>query len=50
MELTIPPGCTALLELPDKIKEYTIDGAQYDITLNNEIKSGKYKISYKYTP
>ena len=44
MALTIPPGCTALLELPENVSEYTIDG-KTEVTAY-EIKSGKYQITY----
>ena len=46
MELTIPPGCTALLELPENVDEYTVDGKPYGKTASREIKSGQYKISF----
>jgi len=44
MDLTIPPGCTAWLELPENVGEYTIDGQTEDTSY--EIKSGKYQITY----
>ena len=46
MELNIPPGSTALLELPEEVTTYTIDGKSYHKTASNEIKSGKHKITY----
>jgi alpha-L-rhamnosidase len=45
MDLTIPPGCTASLELPENISEYTID--EQTKTISNEIKSGQYRIAYR---
>ena len=49
MNLTTPPGCTALLELPENVRDYTIDGKRYraDKTTSNVIPSGKYKIVYQ---
>jgi len=49
IELTIPPGCTALLELPVNVNEYTIDGKRYPYTktASKEIQSGKYMITYR---
>ena len=46
MNLTIPPGCTALLELPENVGDYTVDGKKYVKTALNEISSGKYRIVY----
>jgi len=49
MDIAIPPGCTALLELPENVGDYTVDGKlyQYAKTASNEIKSGKHKIAYR---
>jgi hypothetical protein len=49
IDLSIPPGSTASLELPKNIDEYTIDGKLYQSkkTDLNIIKSGKYKIIYR---
>ena len=47
IDISIPPGCIALLELPEHVSEYTIDGKKYEKTASCEIKSGKYKITYK---
>ena len=48
MNVTIPPGCTALLELPENVSEYTIDGKPFKSIRadSKEIKSGKYNIAY----
>ena len=48
MELTVPPGCTALLELPEKVHEYTVNGVQYAKKATNEIVSGTYRIAYQW--
>ena len=48
MNITIPPGCTALLELPGNTKNYTLDGKQYRASkaASNEIPSGKHQVAY----
>ena len=46
IDLAIPPGCTASLELPETVKEYTVDDKRCARKAVNEIKSGRYKISY----
>ena len=48
MNLVIPPGCTALLELPDDVEEYTIDGklCRNIKSALNELPGGKYIVSY----
>ena len=49
MNLTIPPGCTALLELPETTTEYLMDGKQYfsNKTTSNRVPSGKYRVVYR---
>ena len=49
MNLTVPPGCRALLELPENVKDYTMDGKQYRAAkaASDEISSGKYHIVYR---
>ena len=49
MNLTIPPGCTALLELPENVREYAMDGKHYRSakTTSNQIPSGKYQVVYR---
>ena len=48
MELTIPPGCTALLELPENVDNYTVNGKQYAKTMSNELSSGCFQIVYRW--
>ena len=49
MNLTIPPGCMALLELPENISDYTVDGKQYRYSksASNEISSGIHHVVYQ---
>ncbi len=47
MELMIPPGCTALLELPDHIRNYKLNGRKYAVKSSKEIPSGKHQIIYQ---
>ena len=51
ISLTLPPGCTAVLELPENVRNYTLDGKQYTSaqTASNEIPSGKHAIVYSLT-
>ena len=46
IDLTIPPGCRALLELPENVREYKIDGKPYFCNKKrlHEINSGKYQM------
>jgi len=48
MNLTIPPGSTGLLEFPENVGKYTMNGKQrrYKQTSSNEISSGAYQIVY----
>jgi alpha-L-rhamnosidase len=46
MNLTVPPGCTALLEIPENVKDYTLDGKRYR-SASNEVPSGKHHIVYR---
>jgi len=45
MDLTIPPGCTGLLELPENVQNYTMNGKKYKAT-SNKVPSGKHSIVY----
>jgi alpha-L-rhamnosidase len=49
LNLTIPPGCKALLELPENVQDYTIEGKRCmaSLTASNEIPGGKYHIVYR---
>ena len=49
MNLVIPPGCTALLELPENVRSYTMNGKQYRSAkaASNKITSGKHMIAYQ---
>ncbi len=47
MELMIPPGCTASLELPDHIRNYKMNGKKYAAKYSKEIPSGKHQIVYQ---
>ena len=47
LKLTIPPGSTALLELPTNVKEYALDGKNYTNRKSNVIPSGKHQVIYK---
>jgi len=44
MDLNIPPGSTALLELPENVRQYTIGRKKYRAT--KEIPSGKHQVVY----
>jgi alpha-L-rhamnosidase len=48
LSLIIPPGCSASIALPDKVKKYNLDGKICKRNGQNEIvvESGKYKIAY----
>jgi len=48
LNLIIPPGSTALLQLPDNVHDYTIDDIQYLNTASNEISNGNYRIVYRW--
>ena len=48
IKLTIPPGCTALLDLPENVVNYTVDGEQYDKMVSNELLSGQHQIAYQW--
>jgi alpha-L-rhamnosidase len=49
IDLTIPPGCTGLLELPEYVSDFTIDDKPHHNSGStaNEIKSGNYTIVYR---
>ena len=47
IDLTIPPGSTAIPELPANVSTYTVNGIQYTKTTSNEIPSGKHHIVYR---
>lgn len=47
MDLIIPPGCTAVLDLPEGISEYEWDGKSHQKASVNEIGSGTHKVSYR---
>jgi alpha-L-rhamnosidase len=46
MDLTVPPGCTALLELPENVKNYTVNANAKSAT-SREIPSGNHQIAYR---
>jgi len=50
INLTIPPGCTALLELPENVRDYTMNGKQRRNrqTALNKLSGGKHRIAYHY--
>ncbi len=48
MALTVPPGCTASLEFPENVGEYTVDGKQYAKMVSNEVTSGKHEVTYRW--
>jgi alpha-L-rhamnosidase len=45
MELMIPSGSTGLLELPEHIRNYKMDGKKYTVKSLKEIPSGKHQIT-----
>jgi alpha-L-rhamnosidase len=47
LALTVPPGCTALLELPDHVRKYTLNGKNRRKKATNELSAGKYQIVYQ---
>ena len=49
LALTLPPGCTAVLELPENTTTYTLDGKQFRHSSRKprEIPSGKHQIVYQ---
>jgi len=52
MNLTIPPGCTAMLEFPENVRNYTLDGKQQRVakTASNKVTGGKHQVSYAIKP
>ena len=49
IDLTIPPGCTAMLQLPDHVNEYTLDEKRYRSrkTTSNTVSSGNHIVVYQ---
>ena len=52
IDLTVPPGCTAMLELPDNIREYSLDTKTYRSrkTTSNTVPSGNHRVVYQLKP
>ena len=48
LDFSIPPGCTALLEIPNNVKEYTLNGKRYRSVKQSLIQSGKYSVIYQF--
>ena len=48
LQLTVPPGSTAVLELPEHTPEYTLNGKRfrYSVRKANVIPSGRFRIVY----
>ena len=47
LTLTLPPGCTALLALPENVPDYILDGKKVRYAKEHEIQSGKHQIVYQ---
>ncbi|MDR0795736.1 MAG: glycoside hydrolase family 78 protein, partial [Tannerella sp.] len=48
IDLTIPPGSSAVMELPANVNFYTIDDILFEKNASNEISSGKHRIVYRW--
>ena len=47
MNITIPPGCMAKLEIPDHVQDYSLNGKRYRAKKETIIPSGKYSVNYQ---
>ncbi|MDR0333181.1 MAG: glycoside hydrolase family 78 protein [Dysgonamonadaceae bacterium] len=49
IDLIIPPGSTAMLEFPENVEDYTVNGTKFRVSTDaiNPIVSGKHRIVYK---
>jgi alpha-L-rhamnosidase len=46
LDLVVPSGSTAILQLPDSVVEYTVDGTNFPSSSPTEIPGGQHRIIY----